>query len=146
MAASRGHAKAQTSLGALYADGVGVAQNYREALHWYRLAAGQGEAAAQYALGLLCDTGRGVPHDSAEAVEWYSKAASQGHADAQYNLAAIYEEGDGVPRDPVDEWESTGDGKLPADLRKRMIIHNPQDLVVSLQPRSISLTESRNAA
>ena len=44
---------AQYGLGLMYADGLGVEQNYAEALTWYRKAADQGCAAAQNNLGMM---------------------------------------------------------------------------------------------
>ena len=46
--AEQGNAEAQTYLGVMHRDGQGVAQDYAEALRWYRMAADQGHAAAQY--------------------------------------------------------------------------------------------------
>ena len=45
--AEQGHAGAQTNLGIMYYDGLGVTQDYIEAERWYRLAAEQGDAGAQ---------------------------------------------------------------------------------------------------
>jgi TPR repeat protein len=50
MAARRGDAKAQLSLGVMYDVGRGVAQNPVVACAWYSLALENGEAAAQGAL------------------------------------------------------------------------------------------------
>jgi uncharacterized protein len=70
----------------MYAQGHGVAQDYKEAMKWYRLAADQGFAKAQFNLGDIYDQGHGVAQDYKEAVKWYQLAAEQGLADAQYNL------------------------------------------------------------
>ena len=45
-AAEQGDAKAQFSLGFMYANGQGVPKDDAEAMKWYRLAADQGYAAA----------------------------------------------------------------------------------------------------
>jgi len=45
--ADQDDADAQTSLGEMYDSGEGVAQNFGEALKWYRLAATQGDDDAQ---------------------------------------------------------------------------------------------------
>jgi hypothetical protein len=50
--AEQGLADAQYTLGIMYANGRGVAQNYAEALKWYRMAAEQGNVAAQCNLGV----------------------------------------------------------------------------------------------
>ena len=51
--AEQGDAAAQCLLGVVYAQGLGVPQDYKEAAKWYRLAAEQGHAAAQRNRGLL---------------------------------------------------------------------------------------------
>jgi TPR repeat protein len=48
--AKRGEVEAQEMLGAMYAAGKGVKQDYAEALKWYRVAAEAGRVSAQYAL------------------------------------------------------------------------------------------------
>lgn len=97
--AEKGDAGAQKELGAIYARGQGVTQDYTQAAQWYRRAADQGHAGAQTALGELYEAGRGVPHDDAEAANWYRRAAERGYAPAQYNLAVLYVIGKGVPHD-----------------------------------------------
>ena len=52
-AVDQGHAGAQCNLGAMYANGQGVPQNFKEALVWYRKAADQGDAGAQFNLGVM---------------------------------------------------------------------------------------------
>ena len=44
--AERGNASAQYSLGLFYFEGLGVAQDYQEAVRWYLKAAEQGYAEA----------------------------------------------------------------------------------------------------
>ena len=51
--AEKGNAKAQYILGGMYSEGLGGAQDYKEAARWYRLAAEQGDAKAQYHLGVV---------------------------------------------------------------------------------------------
>ncbi len=97
--ANQGDAEAQCNLGACYANGTGVPQDYTEAVRWYRLAADQGLAAAQNALGACYSNAKGVPQNYAEAVRWYRLAADQRFAGAQYSLGLCYENGTGVPQD-----------------------------------------------
>ena len=97
--AQQGNAGAQFLLGALYAQGHGVAQDYSQAAQWFRRAAEQGHVGAQYNLGVRYHEGRGVPHDPPQAAEWFRLAAQQGFVRAQYNLGVLYTNGDGVPRD-----------------------------------------------
>ena len=97
--AQQGDARAQFLLGALYAQGYSVPQDYGVAAQWFRRAAEQGHVAAQFNLGGQYHEGRGVPHDPGQAAAWFRRAAQQGFARAQYNLGVLYVHGDGVPRD-----------------------------------------------
>ena len=99
--ASSGDARAQTSIGAMYEIGQGVAQDQTEAIKWYRLAAAQGEPWAQLNLGIRYQSGQGVTLDYAEAAKWYRLAAVQRNPVAQAMLGEMYAEGQGVARDYV---------------------------------------------
>jgi hypothetical protein len=85
----QGNATAQGNLGAMYVKGLGLPQNYAEAVRWTRKAVDQGDANAQANLGVMYENGWGVPQDRSEAVKWWRKAADQGNVDAQNNLAAV---------------------------------------------------------
>ena len=93
-----GYVLAQHSLGAIYAEGIEVKQNYKKALKWYRKAAAQGHAKSQFSLGLLYYRGNGVNRDLKASANWYQKAAEQGDAEAQTNLARMYVKGEGVSK------------------------------------------------
>jgi hypothetical protein len=95
----QGDAAAQYRLGAAYAFGDGVPQDYKEAVNLWLISARQGNAYAQYNLGVLYSQGQGVPQSYTEAVKYYRLAAEQGLAKAQYNLGAAYYNGKGVPQD-----------------------------------------------
>ncbi len=69
---------------------MGVPQDYKTAVKWYRLAAEQGYADAQFNMGVMYSKGKGVPQDYKTAVKWYKLAAEQGYADAQFNLGLMY--------------------------------------------------------
>jgi hypothetical protein len=67
----------------MYDRGEGVAQDYGEAVKWYRLAAEQGEATAQSNLGAMYyDGGKGVPEDYVKAYAWCNLSGAQGEKDA----------------------------------------------------------------
>lgn len=87
--AAAGNPSAQTSLGNMYFAGLGVAQDYVEAVKWYRMAAEQGNAIGQNLLGFMYENGQGVSKNSSEAVKWYRKAAEQGMVDAKRALARL---------------------------------------------------------
>jgi hypothetical protein len=76
----------------MYAEGQVVAQDYAQAVKWFRLAADQGYAPAQGALGVTYEYGKGVPQDYAQAVKWYRLAADQGSARAQNDLVRLQAE------------------------------------------------------
>ena len=107
-AAERGEASAQHSLGLMYDQGLGVAQDYTEAVAWYLKAAGQGNADAQSRLGQLYAAGKGVAQDPGQALAWFRKAADQGVAGAQFALGMAYFTGRGVVQDraQADVWLS----------------------------------------
>ncbi len=82
-------------------DAAFEADNFKEAVKWYRKAAEQGDASGQLSLGLMYRNGEGVTQDYAEAVKWFRKAALQGDSFAQYNLGVAYEKGTGVTQDRI---------------------------------------------
>jgi TPR repeat protein len=90
---------AQFNLGTMYERGLGVKQDYVEALRWYREAAKQNQAGAQNNIGDFYETGRGgVTQDFVQAAEWYLKAAEKGVSAAQNSLGQFYRDGQGVPK------------------------------------------------
>jgi S1-C subfamily serine protease len=105
IAAAKGDASAQCTLGHLFDDGSigveeeskdhpGVTENYHrknpiKAMYWYRRAAAQGNVAAQNNLGVMYAKGQGVPQDYVEAYKWYNLAAAQGLSDAIDNRDEI---------------------------------------------------------
>jgi TPR repeat protein len=84
-------------LGVMYDAGIGVSQDYAQALLWYRRAAAEGSAAGAFNVGVLYDAGLGVAKSPAHAATWYAQAATQGFGRAEYNLGLLYEGGIGVP-------------------------------------------------
>ena len=76
--ANNGNTVAQSNLGAMYQNGLGVAKNAKEAVKWYRKAAEQGDVLAQSNLAFMYANGHGVAENDAVAVNWYRKAAEQG--------------------------------------------------------------------
>ena len=99
--AEQGDADVQSALGAEY----WAANDYSEALKWFRKAAAQNQDSAQYALGLMYQNGRGVGRDEKEAMRWFHKAAGNGHAASQFELGACYYEGSGVLKNKVEAYK-----------------------------------------
>jgi len=97
--AGQGTPAAQFNIGSLYQNGLGVEQDYAEAMRWFRKAADQGYREAQYSIGILYRYGQGVAQDYAKAMRWYRKAADQGYANAQAGVGVLYQSGLGVARD-----------------------------------------------
>lgn len=91
--AAAGNAYDQLNLGAAYDNGIGVARDIDQALHWYQKAAEQGVAEAQFNLAHLLVT---EEISAVAAAEWMRKAALQGMTDAEYLMGVIYAEGIGV--------------------------------------------------
>ena len=77
--ANEGNAIAQNILGRIYVTGEDVAQDYAEAVKWFRLAAEQGHRGAMKTLSFLYWGGEGVARDYVEAYMWYSLAATLGN-------------------------------------------------------------------
>ena len=105
LAADQGYAPAQTNLGMLYDECLGIGQcDPERAVGWYRLAAKQGERTAQYNLAVMYSIGEGVARDYWSARKWYRKAAEQGDLTAQYNLGYFHENGLGGSPDDIEAY------------------------------------------
>jgi hypothetical protein len=59
-------------------QGHGVAQNFTEAVKWWRHAADQGHEEAQHLIGRMYYLGQGLPANDHEGRRWHQKAADQG--------------------------------------------------------------------
>ncbi len=90
--AEKGDAESQFDLGrALYRGDYGVAEDYAEAVKWYRKAAEQNKAKAQFNLGLCYAKGEGVAKDYVEGQKLTRdfKAALGAPAGSESSSAAI---------------------------------------------------------
>jgi TPR repeat protein len=103
--AERGVAEAQFAVAQSYANGLGVEQDSRLALDWYRRAAEQGLPGAQFSLGQAYELGVGVAEDLAVATQWYREAAAHGHPGAQLSL---------------DRLDAVGGGRLKQSAKRRV--------------------------
>ena len=97
--ASQGDARAQTSLGLMYANGLGFEKNLVEARRWWSLAAAQNDAGAQHNLGMVFLAGQGVAPDPAHALHWFQGAAKHGHVQSQRILGLMFYDGEGTAPD-----------------------------------------------
>ena len=87
--ADQGDSTAQFALGAQFATGSGVRQDYTQAVQWFSRAAGQGHVMAQATLGAYYWAGRGVPQDLQKAYFWSALARSGGDEASKYRLQAL---------------------------------------------------------
>ena len=84
-----GDPAAQFALGARYATGEEVKQDYTEAVRWFTLAAEQGHILAQATLGAYYWAGRGVPQDLTKAYYWSVLAQAGGDQASKYRVAVL---------------------------------------------------------
>jgi len=87
--AQLGRPIAQTYIGYMYENGLGVPRDYAAAASWLNQAAQQGEPTAEFLLGLLFDKGFGVPQDWVQAEVWLNLAASQASAEQRDYWARV---------------------------------------------------------
>ena len=70
-AAASGDPAAQFEVAMRFAEGKGVAQDYKQALAWYQRAASRGHAAAQFRMAGYLERGVGTTPDVERAKVWY---------------------------------------------------------------------------
>ena len=88
----------QNDLGITYYNGLGVPQDYCEAMKWFRLAASHGFASAQSSLGVGYVLGHGVPQDYAEAVDGSAWLLTRATPSVSSISAALTTKGTGCRR------------------------------------------------
>jgi len=96
--AKQGHAKAQYTLGRMYAEGKGTRRDYQKAHVWLFKSAQQGYANAQMYLGIFYTKNIVTPKNDAKAAYWLRSASEQGMVKAQCYLSRMYASGKGVPK------------------------------------------------
>jgi len=87
--AEKGDPAAQFAVGAHYATGEDIPQDYTEALRWFTLAAEQGHVGAQATLGAYYWSGRGAPPDLSKAYFWAVLAQNGGDDASRYRVAFL---------------------------------------------------------
>ena len=87
--AEQGDPTAQFSMGARYATGDDVPQDYTEAVRWFSLAAEQGHVVSQATLGAYYWAGRGVPQDLVKAYFWSVLAQAGGDEASKYRVSVL---------------------------------------------------------
>ena len=73
----------------MYDKGMGVTQNKKAAVKWYKRAAEQGVAVAQFNLGMMHKRGHGTPKTWVLAHMWWNIAAKNRYTDAAVNMKEI---------------------------------------------------------
>jgi hypothetical protein len=84
--AEQGDPAAQFALGAQYATGENVQQDYSQAVGWFSKAAEQGHVLAQATLGAYYLAGRGVTTDLSKAYFWSILAQAGGDQASEYRI------------------------------------------------------------
>ena len=87
------------NIGTLFERGLGVVQDFNEAIQWFTRAADLGSVNAHSVLGLLHHRGLIPSTHPSKAFHHYSQAAFQGHPLSLYNLGRCFQEGFGCVRD-----------------------------------------------
>jgi putative methionine-R-sulfoxide reductase with GAF domain len=87
--AEQGDSAAQFSMGARYATGEDVPQDYAEAVRWFSMAAEQGHVVSQATLGAYYWAGRGVPQDPVKAYFWSVLAQAGGDEASKYRVSVL---------------------------------------------------------
>lgn len=98
--ARKGEPAAQTLVAYIYANGLGVPQNHKEAVTWYDLAAKGGDPSAMEELANLLMVGEGVQKDPDRARSLLEQAVAKGRRSAAYALGLIHL-GDGSDGDLI---------------------------------------------
>ncbi|KAI8880317.1 HCP-like protein [Backusella circina FSU 941] len=102
--ASKANAYAQAQLGHMYLKGVGVAQNYEEAVRWHKRAENNSIGDSRYCLSKICHYDQGGMQDFVKAFELYQEELEmQQYIDdkppktphALRGIGLLYEYGDG---------------------------------------------------
>lgn len=102
-AADQGIAAAQTRLGTIYHEGLGVDRDPGRAAFWFLQAARQGHPGAQMMIGGFCHLGIGIQADRIEAVRWLSRSSLQGNPLARAYLGRVLGELTPEERTVLDE-------------------------------------------
>jgi TPR repeat protein len=122
-----GVARAQSNIGASFAEGLGIERDLTLAVRWLTLAAEAGDPIGQRNLATLHFRGEGVARDDGRAAALYRASAEQGDAAAQDMLSWMLLE-EGALFDPAEArlWarRAVDQGVAMAMTRLGMLHHN----------------------
>ena len=82
-----------------YRKGLGVKQDMKQAIAWFKKAADAGSVSAMGELGWFYSHSKAVGIDYGESLKWYEKAAENGDTKIMCILGNIYYNGEGRPQD-----------------------------------------------
>lgn len=122
--AQQGDPAAQFAVGARYATGQDVKQDYAEAIRWFTQAAEQGHIVSQATLGAYYWAGRGVPPDLEKAYYWSILAQNAGDQASKYRVAVLTSRLSTVQvtamQNRANEWTRAHRGISQASTRERI--------------------------
>ena len=128
-AADKGDADAMCCIGYLYDQGLGVAQDYTQAMEWYKKAADKGDATAIYCIAWFYYDGCCVRKNLDKAFQLFKKAAEAPEnpdCDAMKLLSECYRFGYGTTQDitKADYWlkKAQDAGSEDANKIKRLMM------------------------
>lgn len=103
-AAQQGYASAQTRLGTIFHEGLGVARDPQLAAWWFLQAAHQGHAGAQAMIGVASHLGVGLTANRLNAARWLLVSAAQGNPAARAYFPTVEAELTPDERLALEEW------------------------------------------
>lgn len=96
--ADKGNVIAQSKIGLLLAEGVGVPKDQKAAIDWFKKTADQGDGFSQTAVGYFYISGTGIKVDNNVGFDYLKKTAEQNYSFAGFLIAGMYFKGDGVSK------------------------------------------------
>jgi TPR repeat protein len=103
-AAEQGNADAQTRLGMMFHEGLGVARDPKEAAWWFLQAVKQNHAGAQAMLGIATHLGMGLDANRFEAMRLLMLSAAQGNEIAKAYLPRVNDELTPDEKSRIEQW------------------------------------------
>ena len=103
-AAAQGNVEAQTRLGTIFHEGLGVARDPEQAAWWFLQAVKQNHAGAQAMLGVATHLGIGIDANRFEAMRLLMLSAAQGNEIAKAYLPTLNAELTPDEKSRIEQW------------------------------------------